>query len=260
MLKGKPRWYLVSSYRDKNTGKSRTRHHLYLGVPPNAKIEGLIARINESQKYRTQFHTGKEFQKIREINFRLRQEEKWRLERIRYDAKRAEESKNNAPARHLERLRQRREIYALKRKLKPGERLISPRNSNLFLELWSKLSHVTVAIRRDMFYEYGQPEKWRPELKAKMLNEFTWIEEFQLALNGLHSLRLTKKVEPRFSLEKARKINSFAVVVSRLKAAKEALKDMIQEKGQPRTWSEHIKDSFKYDLRAVQEILTVLKS
>ena len=262
IVKGKPRWHLVSSYRDKETGTPRTRHHLYLGASPNAKMEGLIGRINESQKYGKQFHTGKEFQKIREISLCLREEEKWRLWRIKKHEMEAEEWEKNAPARHLDRLRQRRKIYALKKALKPGDRLIShaARDFHPYIALHSKLWPVRVAMTRDMFYQYGEPERWRPELKTKVLEQFAWVEEFQLALNGLHTLRLTKKVESRLSLEKARKINSFAVAVSRLKAAKEALKDMIQVKGQPRTWNEEFKYSLKHELETVLTILAVLKS
>lgn len=260
MVNGKPRWYLVSSYRDQKDKTPRTRHHLYLGVPPDAKLKKLIARINEAQKYGIQFHTGKEFQKIREISLRLREEEKWRLRRIKLHEEKAEEKRSNAPKRHLERLRQRRELYALKKTLRPGERLISPRNQNQYLTLLSKLWLVRVEMTRGMRREYGSPEDWRPELKDKVSREFAWVEEFQNALDGLGDLRLNRRVEKRLSLEKAGKIDSFAVVVSRLKAAKEALKDMIQVKGQPQLWSARVRDSFRYELRKVIGILAILKA
>lgn len=115
MVKCKPRWYLVSSYRDKDTRKPCTRHHLYLGIPPNAKIEELIARINKSQKYGKQFHAGKEFQKIRTVSLRLRDEEKIKQRIIKRRLIVAKEWEKNAPIRHQERLHQRRKIYALRK-------------------------------------------------------------------------------------------------------------------------------------------------
>ena len=262
MLKGKPRWYLVSSYRDKNTGKPRTRHHLYLGVPPNAKIEELIARINESQKYGKQFHTGKEFQKIREINLRARHEEKLKQWEIEWRANKAKEQEKNAPLRHQNRLCQRREIYALKKKLKPGERLIS-REARLFgavREFENRLTKVSIDMHNRMIFEYGKPERWRPDLKAKVLEQFKWVEGLKKAIRDSRALRTPMQIGKRLPLDKARKISGFALIFSRLMAAKIALLDAIQAEGQPSTWSDWAKQGLEREINWVDEILNRLKS
>jgi hypothetical protein len=117
MISGKPRWYLVSSYRDEITKVPRTRHHLYLGVPPNTKIRKLIDRINEStHKYGKQFYTGAEFEQIKRKSLRLRENEKWNLRRSKAILQKKESQLNSAPERYQVRLLQRREIYALKKR------------------------------------------------------------------------------------------------------------------------------------------------
>lgn len=263
IVKGKPRWYLVSSYRDKNTGKPCTRHHLYLGVSPNPKMEILIERINESvKKYGKPLYTGKEFQQIRQINLRLREEEKWKLWRTKQRAKEATEWEKNATERHHARLRQRREVYALKIKLKPGERL--PSNRARFFgaisELGYKLTNVRVDLENSMIFEYGPPEKWRPDFKVKVFEQLAWIEDLKNAVRNSRRLQMLVQTGKRLPLHQARKISGFALLFSRLMAAKEALRDAIQEEGQPDTWSDSAKERLEWEFENLERILNKLKS
>ena len=262
-VKGKARWYLVSSHRDNKTGVPRTRHHLYLGVPPNAKIAELIERINESTaKYGKPLYIGKEFQKIREINLRLREDEKWRLKRIETKARKYKAYKENTFERHQNRLRQRREIYATKKRLKPGERLIShqARLLGAVLVFQNKLSNVRIDMHNRMIFEYGEPEKWRSDLKAKVLEEFRWIEELKSAINDSHTLRIPVQTEKRLALNKARKISAGALISSRLMTAKEALIDAIQAEGQPSAWSNWAKQGLEREFGWLEKILKRLRS
>jgi hypothetical protein len=84
ILNGKTRWYVVSSYRDERTGRPRTRHHLYLGLEPNKEIRDRITRINESSaQYKHPRYLGKEFEKIRKLAFKQRNQAKIERKRLR---------------------------------------------------------------------------------------------------------------------------------------------------------------------------------
>jgi len=66
MVHGKPRHYLVESYRDQKTGKARQRVRLYLGSAENVRAlkDGLKNKIRALQKIRERaptemhYHSG----------------------------------------------------------------------------------------------------------------------------------------------------------------------------------------------------------
>lgn len=110
-----------------------------------------------------------------------------------------------------------------------------------------------------MIYEYGQPERWRPGLKMKVLEQCKWIEELKNAVRDSHALQTPVQTGRRLALDKARRISAFALIFSRLMAAKEALLDAIQDEGQPATWSGTTKLQLDWEFSYLEKFLKRLK-
>ncbi|MGA2174523.1 MAG: hypothetical protein ABSH38_06035 [Verrucomicrobiota bacterium] len=93
MVKGKRRWYLVSSYRD-NTGRPRTRYRLYLGPAPNDQIKASIAEMNESFARKDEHSwEGKYLERIEQIKCRLRKDREFEREKMKERIREKKESK-----------------------------------------------------------------------------------------------------------------------------------------------------------------------
>lgn len=76
MVNRKPRWYLVSSYRDKKTKRPR-QHQIYLGPPPDDQMKQLIVSMNETFAENSKHYwDGKHLLRIRQLLHRQRNERK----------------------------------------------------------------------------------------------------------------------------------------------------------------------------------------